>query len=101
MGYTVALQHARNRHPHGARSRIVGMVLHKGMLLTGIGLTLGIAGSVASTRYLAHQFQYVAGFDAMTYAGVLALTVAAGPAACIAPERRAAKVEGLEAIRCE
>jgi predicted permease len=104
MGYTVALQ----THDIGvrmalgaARSQVVGMVLRKGMILVAAGLAIGIAGSVASARYLAHQFQDVLPLDARTYAGVLVLTVAAGLAACVAPARRAANIDPLEAIRCE
>lgn len=104
MGYTVALQ----THEIGvrialgaSRSQIVRMVLRKGMILVATGLTIGVAASVASARFLAHQFQNVLPLDAGTYAGVLVLTVAAGLAACVAPARRAANIDPMEAIRCE
>jgi predicted permease len=104
MGYTVALQ----THEIGvrmalgaARSQIVRMVLRKGMILVASGLAIGVAGSVASARYLAHQFQNIQPLDVGTYAGVLVLIVAAGLAACVVPARRAAHIDPLEAIRCE
>jgi putative ABC transport system permease protein len=104
MGYTVALQ----THEIGvrmalgaARGQIVRMVLRKGMVLIATGLAIGVAGSIGSARYLAHQFQDVSPLDTATYAAVLVLTIAAGLAACLAPARRAARVDPLEAIRCE
>jgi len=104
MGYTVALQ----THEIGirmalgaARSRIVTMVLRRGMILIAAGLTIGLIGSFASARYLAHLFHEATPLNGSIYAGVLILTVVAGLAACVAPARRAAKVDPLEAIRCE
>jgi len=106
MGYTVALR----THEIGvrmalgaARSQVVRMVLRKGMILVAAGLAIGGAGSMASARYLVHQFQFhdILPLDAGTYAGVLVLIVVAGLAACVAPARRAANIDPLEAIRCE
>lgn len=104
MGYTVALQthEIGVRMALGAlRSQIVRMVLRKGMILVATGLAIGVPGSVASARYLAHQFQNVLQLDAGTYAGVVVLTLVAGLAACFVPGRRAANIDPLEAIRCE
>jgi ABC-type antimicrobial peptide transport system permease subunit len=104
MGYTVALQ----THEIGvrmalgaARSQIIRMVLRNGMILVATGLAIGAAVSVASTRYLAHQFPNVLPLDAGTYAGVVVLTLAAGLAACFVPGRRAANIDPLKAIRCD
>jgi len=104
MGYTVALQ----THEIGvrmalgaARGQILTMVLRKGMLLVTIGLAIGIAGSLASARLLASQFQSITQFDPATYAVVVVVTLAAGLAACLIPGRRAAHIDPLAAIRCE
>jgi putative ABC transport system permease protein len=104
MGYNVALE----THEIGvrmalgaARARIIRAVLGKGMILIAAGLAIGVAGSVLSARLLAHEFRDVSSVDAATYAGVLVLMVAAGLAACFVPARRAARVDPLEAIRCE
>ena len=77
------------------------MALRKGMILRATGLAIGVAVSAASAGYLAHQFQNVLPLHAGTYAGVLVLTAAAGLAACVAPARRAANIDPLEAIHCE
>ncbi len=104
MAYTVALQ----THEIGvrmalgaARHRIIQMVLRKGLALIAVGMVIGLAGSLAATRILAHQLQGVETLDLWTYAGVLLLTVTAGLAACLTPALRAAKVDPLDAIRCE
>jgi len=104
MGYTVALQthEIGIRMALGAeRSRIVQMVLRKGMILIAPGLAIGVVGSLASERYLAHLFHEATAVNAGTYGGVVILTIVAGLVACLAPARRAAKVDPLEAIRCE
>jgi len=104
MGYTVALE----THEIGvrmalgaARSRIIRSVLGKGIILIATGLAIGVAGSLLSTRFLSHEFRGVWSSDAATYASVLVLMVGAGLAACFVPARRAARVDPLEAIRCE
>src|SRR5215813_6854507 len=104
MGYTVALQTHEigiRMALGGERSSIVRMMLRKGMTLIVAGLAIGVVGSLASQRYLAHLFHETAPLSGSTYAGVLTLTIVAGSVACLAPARRAAKVDPLEAIRCE
>jgi putative ABC transport system permease protein len=104
MGYTVALE----THEIGvrmalgaARARIIRTVLSKGIILIAMGLAIGVAGSLLSARLLAHEFRGISPIDAATYACVLVLMVGAGLAACSVPARRAARVDPLEAIRCE
>lgn len=104
MEYTVALQ----THEIGirmalgaARHKIVQIVLRKGLALIATGPVIGLAGSLGATRIIASRLQRVEALDPWTYAGVLVLMVAAGSAACLVPARRAAKVDPLEAIRCE
>lgn len=104
MGYTVALE----THEIGvrmalgaARSRIIRSVLRKGIILIATGLVIGVAGSLLSAHFLAHEFRGLTSIDAATYVSVLVVMVGAGLAACFVPARRAARVDPLEAIRCE
>jgi putative ABC transport system permease protein len=104
MGYTVALQ----THEIGvrmalgaARGRIIRRVLGNGAILIATGLAIGVAGSLLFARYLAHVLRGVPRIDAATFAGVVALMVVTGLAACFVPARRASRVNPLEAIRCE
>jgi ABC-type lipoprotein release transport system permease subunit len=71
------------------------------MVLVAWGMCIGLAGSVAATQVLANRWRGIEPLDPWTYAGVFALMLAAGTGACIAPAYRAAKVDPLEAIRCE
>jgi len=104
MGYTVAMEthEIGVRMALGAgRARIIRSVLGKGIVLIATGLAIGIAGSLLSARFLAHEFRGLSSSDAATYASVLLLMVGAGLSACFVPARRAARVDPLEAIRCE
>jgi len=77
------------------------LVLSRGAALVALGLAVGIAGAVALTRVLHSVLYGVAATDTATFgvmAGVLAI-VALG--ACMAPARRAARVDPSVALRCE
>lgn len=104
MAYTVALQTREigiRMALGAARHKIVQIVLRKGLALIAAGLVIGLAGSLGATRIIASGLAGVQALDPWTYAGVLALMVAAGSVACLVPARRAAKVDPMEAIRCE
>jgi putative ABC transport system permease protein len=77
------------------------LVLRQGMLLTGAGLALGLAGAVAATRLLTSVLFEVKPSDPMTYAAVAALLAAVALAASYIPAHRASKVDPLVALRQE
>ena len=86
----------------GAAARdILRMVLHEGMWPVGVGLVVGLAGSLAVNRVLQTQLVGVSPYDPITMGGaIVGLTVLALIAIQI-PARRAARVDPMVALRCE
>lgn len=83
------------------RVSIFRLVLGQGLLLTLTGLAVGIAVSLALTRYLKSQLFGVTSTDLLTYAAVALLLGLVALVACYIPARRATKVEPMEALRYE
>lgn len=83
------------------RGAIIGLVLRQGLLVTGAGLLLGLAGAAALAQLLASLLFGVTPFDAVAFAAapVVLLVVALG--ACLFPAWRAASVPPTEALRAE
>src|SRR5579863_8747591 len=76
------------------------VVLHA-LILLAIGLTLGLAGSLALTRYLASALYEVKATDPSTFAAVSLLLAVVAVAACLIPTRRAVSVNPTVALRYE
>jgi putative ABC transport system permease protein len=84
-----------------APSDVLRMVLFEGLGLVALGLALGLAGALLSTRYLSSLLFEVSRLDALSYAGVAALLLLAGLAASWLPARRATRVDPVSALRAE
>jgi putative ABC transport system permease protein len=82
-------------------SQVIGMVVSQGARLLGIGIVVGLVGSLASVKLLAGLVRKVSTFDAYSFIAVTALLLAAGLFACFWPARRAARVDPLTALREE
>ena len=86
----------------GARSRdVLAMVLRQGLLLTGIGIGIGLFGAIALTRYLEGMLYDVQPLDPMTYGSVAALFAAVTFFASYLPARRATRIDPMTALRYE
>ena len=86
----------------GARYRdVVKMILRQGLRTILIGVSVGLAGSLAFTRTLESLLFGVTPTDPLTFAAVILLLVAAALLACYIPARRAANVDPMVALRYE
>jgi ABC-type antimicrobial peptide transport system permease subunit len=86
----------------GATTTEIGrLILQETLTLATVGITLGLAGSFVSGRWLSGFLFGVKAHDPMTF-GVVALTLlATALLAGYVPMRRATKIAPTQAIRCE
>ncbi len=80
---------------------LLRMVLVNGVTLAGIGLALGILGSLAVTRLLATMLFGVSPRDPLTMVAVAIVLALVSVAACLIPALRATRVDPLVALRYE
>ena len=78
---------------------ILKLVLGQGMLLTAIGLGIGLAGAAILTRTLSGLIYGVGTLDPLTFVAVPALLCLVALAACMIPARRAASVDPITTLR--
>jgi putative ABC transport system permease protein len=107
--YSVLSFHvARRTHELGVRMalgaprrHVLGLMLAMGGRLVLVGLVVGIAASVASTRLLRSQLFGVQPTDPLAYAVVVLMLGLVTLVACYIPARRAASVDPIVALRQE
>jgi len=83
------------------RDSVLRMLVGRGMLLAGIGLAIGLAGSIFIARLLSSLIFGVSATDWTTFGGVLAAMAAVSLAASYIPARRAARLDPTIALRHE
>jgi ABC-type antimicrobial peptide transport system permease subunit len=82
-------------------SDVVAMVLRQGLGLAALGLAIGLAIAAALGRVLESLLYGVSGWDAAAFGAATALLVAVAVGACLVPARRAARLDPLQALRCD
>ena len=86
----------------GARKRqVYGQLLDEGFRLIGLGLVLGILAALVLTSLLQSLLFGVESYDPTTYIVIVAVLCGAGLLACLAPARRATRVDPIVALRCD
>lgn len=86
----------------GAQPRqLLGMMLRQGFVPVGIGLLIGLAMGFGVNQVLAKQLPRFVTIQPLIVLSVAALLGAIGVIACLAPARRAARVDPLQALRHE
>jgi putative ABC transport system permease protein len=104
MSYTVS-QRTREigiRMAVGAqRVDVLKLIVRQGMMLTGLGLLLGLAASFALTRLLSTMLYGVSATDMVTFVAVSTLLLLVAFLACWIPARRASGVDPTVALRAE
>ncbi|MBI3886384.1 MAG: ABC transporter permease [Opitutae bacterium] len=86
----------------GAQTRaVVGLILKRGVIVTGVGVLGGLAAACGLTRYVGSFLFEVKPTDPLTFAVIAGLLSGVALLACYIPARRATKVDPLIALRSE
>jgi predicted permease len=83
------------------RWNVLKVILGEGVVVILAGLAVGLAGSLALTRFLSSFLYGVTATDPLTFASVAAVLALVALAACYVPARRALRVDPLVALRAE
>jgi putative ABC transport system permease protein len=102
LSYSVA----RRTHEIGVRmalgaerGHVLGLVMATGGRLVLAGLAIGLAGSILLGRYLKSEVFSIPVTDPLAIGGAVIVLAATAFIACLAPARRAARLEPMSALR--
>jgi predicted permease len=104
MAYSVA-QRTREiglRMALGAQpADVLVLVMRRGVLLTVLGVAIGVVAALAVTRLAASLLVHVSATDPLVFAAATLFLAAVALAANYLPARRATRIDPNEALRCE
>jgi putative ABC transport system permease protein len=83
------------------RVAVMAVVLRDALLLTVVGIVMGLAGAAALSRYLEGMLFGVTPADTVTYVATALMFIAVAGFAAFVPTRRALRVDPLTALRSE
>jgi predicted permease len=83
------------------RANVLRLILRQGVLLTVIGVAIGLACAAAATRLLQNLLYGVSAMDPLTFAGTTLLFVIIAVAATYLPARRATRIDPMVALRVD
>ena len=84
-----------------SNGRILRLVVNRGVLLVGVGSTLGIAVALGTSRLLEGMLFQVSVTDPATFTGVTCFFLLVALGACLLPAWRALRVDPAEAFRAK
>jgi ABC-type antimicrobial peptide transport system permease subunit len=101
-GVTERVREIGVRAALGASPRdIVGLIVRRGLGLTGAGLLLGIVGAAAGTQAVGTLLFGISRLDAATYFSVMGMLVLVALVASALPALRAARIDPANTLRAE
>src|SRR5258708_13249931 len=84
----------------GARtSNVLALVLRRGLLLSGLGLTVGIASALILARFMGNILYGVSGADPVALLLAILMLGLAASFACLLPALRATRTNPITALR--
>ena len=82
-----------------APSHLLRLVMSRGLVLLGLGIAVGLAAALATTRLFGYLLYGVSPHDPLSFGSALVIITIASMAACFLPAWRATRTEPLRALR--